>query len=342
MRHVPVMVDEVLRFLIHDNSKLILDGTVACGGHARAILESNPDIELIGVDRDGDALAVAKTVLSPFAGRVRLIRGSYADVKGILADAGGDAPGLGSHAVTGADAGAGDDVDSDVADRPVAPREPGPFDGVLLDLGLSSLQLDDPSRGFGYQHDGPLDMRMSKTGRTAKALIEQSSGDELQRILREYGEVPKARRIARAIRKAADGGAMSSTFEMRAAVESVVGRRVAPAALSRVFQAFRIALNGELDNITAFLGSIIDRMNEGGRIVVISYHSLEDRLVKNFFREKSARCVCPPSVPVCVCGQVPSLEVLTRRVVKPTAAEVAVNPRSRSARLRAAKVVKSL
>jgi 16S rRNA (cytosine1402-N4)-methyltransferase len=314
MRHVPVMVDEVQQYLIHRHTKLILDGTVACGGHASAILESNPDVELIGIDRDGDAIRIAETVLKPYANRFQLVRGSYTDAARILGDPGV----LGESGAVG---------------------RSGNLDGVLLDLGLSSLQLDEPSRGFSHQFDGPLDMRMSNEGKTAKHLIEESSVDDLHRILREYGEVAGARRIARAIKRASDEVEMSTTYDLKRAIESRTGARAAPAVFSRVFQALRIALNGELDNINAFLNLIPGCMNAGGRIVVISYHSLEDRLIKNFFKQQSARCVCPPSVPVCVCNQVPSIKLLTRRVVKPSAAEVTGNPRSRSARLRAAEVV---
>jgi 16S rRNA (cytosine1402-N4)-methyltransferase len=302
MRHIPVMTDEVRQHLIHKHSKLILDATVGCGGHARAILASNPDVELIGIDRDGDAIHIAMGVLKEFAPRFRLVQGTYADVLRILHD-------------------------TDM------------LDGVLLDLGLSSLQLNDPSRGFSYQQDGPLDMRMSGEGMTAEAFIEKSDEDDLCRILKDLGELSGARRVARAIKNASGCGAMSSTFDLRRAVESVRGRGATPAVLSRVFQAIRIALNGELDNINEFLSLITDRMNVEGRLVVISYHSLEDRLIKNFFKAKSARCVCPPTLPVCVCDQVPSLELLTRRVIKPSAAEVDGNPRSRSARLRAAKKI---
>ncbi|MEJ2720942.1 MAG: 16S rRNA (cytosine(1402)-N(4))-methyltransferase RsmH [bacterium] len=302
MRHIPVMLDEVRRYLVHKDAKLILDGTVGCGGHARAILESNPDVELIGVDRDGDALRTAKTVLRDFGARVRLVQDDYINVSGIL---GGSAK----------------------------------LDGALLDLGLSSLQLDDASRGFIYQNDGRLDLRRSGKGRTAESFISESSEDELCRILGEYGEISRPRRVARAIKSESERGSMSSTFDLKHAVESVMGRRVPPAVLSRVFQAVRIAVNEEIDKVGRFLDAITGYMNRDARLVVVSYHSLEDRLVKNFFKEKSALCICPPGVPVCVCGRTPVLEVLTRRVVKPSSSEVARNPRSRSARLRAAKVI---
>ncbi|UCH83426.1 MAG: 16S rRNA (cytosine(1402)-N(4))-methyltransferase RsmH [Candidatus Latescibacterota bacterium] len=305
MHHIPVMIDEVQRYLLHKHSRLILDGTTGCGGHARAILACNPNVELIGVDWDADALDIARNELESFAPRARLIRASYSDVAAYL--------------------GATDMLD-----------------GALLDLGLSSLQLDLTTRGFGYQKNGPLDMRMSGEGTTAAAFIQTSSGDELRRVLIEYGEVTRAGRIARAIKKASDDDEMSTTFDLKNAVESALGGTASPAMLSRVFQGIRIAVNGELGNINTFLNAVIGRMNEGGRIVVISYQSLEDRLVKNFFKLKSSSCVCPPGVPLCVCGQVPTLKLLTRRVVKPSAAEVASNPRSRSARLRAVQIVNTV
>ncbi|UCG51230.1 MAG: 16S rRNA (cytosine(1402)-N(4))-methyltransferase RsmH [Candidatus Latescibacterota bacterium] len=302
MHHVPVMVEEVLRYLVSEDSRLILDGTVSCGGHARAILESHPHLKLIGIDRDGDAIRVAERILESYAPRVRFFRGNYTDTPRFLG-------------------------------------EKEMLDGVLLDLGLSSFQLDDPSRGFSYLHDGSLDMRMSKEGITAKLLVEKTSETELTRIIRQYGEVTGARKIARAIKNASELGEMESTFDLKRAVETALGTKTTPAVLSKVFQAIRVALNKELDNVESFLGSVLGHMNSGGRLVVISYHSLEDRLVKGFFKKQSTSCVCPPEVPVCVCGHRATLEVLTRRVVKPSAAEVSQNPRARSARLRAAKVI---
>jgi 16S rRNA (cytosine1402-N4)-methyltransferase len=180
---------------------------------------------------------------------------------------------------------------------------------------------------------------MSKEGTTAKLLIEKIGVTELSRIIKQYGELNGAKRIARAIKDASDRGELSSTFDLKRAVESVLGKTPNPAILSRLFQGIRIALNEEIDNIEMFLSSVLEHMNDEGRLVIISYHSLEDRSVKRFLQKQSMSCVCPPAVPVCVCGHKAALEILTRRVVKPSADEVAQNPRARSARLRAAKVI---
>jgi 16S rRNA (cytosine1402-N4)-methyltransferase len=215
----------------------------------------------------------------------------------------------------------------------------GRFDGALLDLGLSSLQLDVPERGFSYSKDGPLDMRMSGEGVTAAAFIGGMSEMALADIMRRFGEVTGASRIVRTIKAASSGGRLESTGDLKRAVETAVGGRASPALLSKVFQAVRIALNGELDNLRAFLGSILRHVNPDARLVFVSYHSLEDAAVKDFFKFESSDCVCPPRTPVCVCGHRASLEVLTRRIVKPSESEVDANPRARSARLRAARVV---
>lgn len=299
MVHTPVMVSEVLRFLIHENSRRVLDGTVGCGGHARAILGANRHVELIGVDVDPDALTVAGEVLARYGTRVRLLRANFADL--------------------------------DLFERH------GKIDGVLLDLGVSSLQIDEPSKGFSYTHAGPLSMRMSGEGGTAKSLIEQSSSSELARILREYGEVAGAMRVARRIVAAAGKGDMETTSDLRKAVESALGKKVTPAVLSKVFQAIRIALNRELDNIERFLAAVPSHLGANARMVVISYHSGEDKLIKSFLKRESADCLCPPAVPICVCGHRASLEILTPRVVKPSPDEIKRNPRARSARLRAAR-----
>jgi 16S rRNA (cytosine1402-N4)-methyltransferase len=209
-------------------------------------------------------------------------------------------------------------------------------DGILLDLGISSPQIDEPARGFAHGAPGPLDMRMAHSGETAAELIARSGADEIARWLREYGEVRHARRVAAVVRSAADSGAMNSTADLRAAVVAAIGHGASPAELSRVFQAVRIAVNRELEHLRAFLGRALDHLNPGGRLVIISYHSLEDRMVKEFLRDASATCVCPPSVPVCVCGRVPRVRMITRRAVGPLHDELARNPRSRSARLRAA------
>ncbi|HXV14723.1 MAG TPA: 16S rRNA (cytosine(1402)-N(4))-methyltransferase RsmH [Candidatus Krumholzibacteria bacterium] len=299
MQHLPVMVDEVVRYLLHERTRVVMDGTVGFGGHAEAILSARPDIRLIGVDRDPAALEAAAVRLRGYADRVHLVRGLYSDFE---------------HALAGV----------------------GKVDGVLLDLGFSSPQLDDPARGFAHSAHGPLDMRMDGEGETAALMLARLDVDQIGTLLRELGEVRQARRVARAIASAAAAGTLSTTSDLRAAVIAALGRGVAPAELSRVFQAVRIAINRELDALRAFLDGVLDVLNPGGRLVVLSYHSLEDRMVKTFLRDAAATCVCPPNVPVCVCGRVPRLEVLTRKGVRASHDEIAANPRARSATLRAA------
>jgi 16S rRNA (cytosine1402-N4)-methyltransferase len=302
MEHTPVMVSQVLTFLLHEHSKTILDGTLGAGGHAEAILDSRPAIRLIGIDRDPTALRLAESRLARFGDRVRLSLGVFSDLDAVL-------------------------------------RGDGPVDGVLLDLGLSSVQLDDPVRGFSYSADGELDMRMSRSGMTAREWLERAEASEIATVLRRNGDVRRARRVAQAIRAAADAGDMRHTAELRAAVERALGAGASPAELSRVFQAIRIHVNDELHMLDRFLETVLGHVNPGGRIVIISYHSLEDRSVKSFFKLQSATCICPPDAPVCTCARSPALRVLTRRVVKPSEEEVAANVRARSARLRAAEVL---
>jgi 16S rRNA (cytosine1402-N4)-methyltransferase len=303
MRHVPVMTSEVVHYLLNEHPRVVLDGTVGCGGHARTILETDPGVRVIGVDTDPEALSVARDALTPFGPRAILFKASYTELSRI--------------------SGAW-----------------GNFDGALLDLGVSSLQLDESARGFSYSREGPLDMRMSGEGETAAMLVERTSEMGLISILQRYGQLGRAAKIARAIKRASSEGRLEKTTDLKRAVESALGPNQAPALLGKVFQAFRIALNRELDNLRVFLDSILAFVNPGARLVVVSYHSLEDAAVKSFFSRESSDCVCPPRTPVCICGHKASLEVLTRRVVKPAAAEIAANPRARSARLRAARVIR--
>lgn len=302
MNHTPVMVSEVLRYLLHDDSKTILDGTVGAGGHSQAILDANPQIQIIAVDRDPTALQIASDHLARYGTRVRLVRGLYSDLPRVL-------------------------------------EESGSVDGVFLDLGVSSMQLDESARGFSHGSGGPLDMRMGPDVPTAKEWIESNGVDELALVLRRFGEIRRAKMTARKIKEAAHAGTMNTTADLRAAVERVHGAGAPPSVLSRVFQALRIRVNSELDILASFLERVLDVVNRSGRIVIISYHSLEDRAVKSFFRTESSGCLCPPGTPVCVCGHTPRVRVLTRRVVKSSAAEIEKNPRSRSARLRAVEVI---
>ena len=301
MIHAPVMVREVLGYLLYSDSRLILDGTVGGGGHARAVLGAKPDVAVLGLDVDASALAVAGEVLARYGRRVRLERRSYADMAWLA--------------------------------------KSGPFDGVLLDLGLSSMQIDEPSRGFSHQADAPLGMSMSGRGRSAAELLATITYDDLKKILKEYGDIPEAARVARWIIAGRDARDMHTTADLRSAVEAALGNRATPSLQSRVFQSIRIALNREIDNIATFLDGIVEHLRPNARLVFISYHSGEDRLVKDFLKRESTDCLCPPGLPVCACGHKASLEVLTKRVVKPSPGELTRNSRARSARLRAARFI---
>jgi 16S rRNA (cytosine1402-N4)-methyltransferase len=263
--HIPVMVDEVLQHLLAAGSRLVVDGTVGFGGHAEAILRTRSDVQLIGVDRDPVAVSASTKRLAPFGDRARIVRALYSDFDSILAPA-------------------------------------RCADGFLLDLGISSVQIDERERGFAYGQSGPLDMRMGESGDTAAQLLARTDLETLAGWLREFGEVRQPRRVARAIVQARDAGTLATTGDLRAAVAGALGHAAAPAELSRVFQAIRIVVNDELALLRRFLDGVLDRLNPGGRLVIISYHSLEDRMVKEFLRDASASCVCPPEVPICVCG----------------------------------------
>lgn len=298
--HIPVLVNAVLSWLQVRPGGVYVDGTVGGGGHAEAILTASaPDGRVLGLDRDPQALEFARGRLSCFGDRVTLRHGSFAHLRALVADF-------------------------------------APADGVLLDLGLSSLQLADPERGFSFTQEGPLDMRFDPTEDlpTAADLVNTLSVKELTDVLYRYGEERQARRIAEAI---VASRPIRTTTELARLVERVVGgrrERIHPA--TRVFQALRIAVNRELEALEAALPQALDVLKPGGRLVVISFHSLEDRIVKQFLQRESRDCLCPPEIPVCVCGHRARLRILTPKPVRPDESEVAANPRARSARLRAA------
>ena len=309
--HRPVLLEESLSILELRPDALVVDGTVGGGGHAAAILERTaPDGRLIALDMDESALEAAGHHLRPFGDRVRLAHASFPRLSQVLTDLG----------VTR-------------------------VDGVLLDLGVSSPQLDEPARGFRFSEDAaertPLDMRMDATSRTTAAdLLAAASVDDLARIFRMYGDLPGARRLARAIVAARSRAPLRTARDLLDVIASVRvggGRRHNPATL--VFQALRIAVNDELAALGEGLDAAIGALGAGGRVVVLAYHSAEDRIVKHRFRDEARGCTCPPEVPVCVCGGVVRLRVVTRRPVRPTPAEVHANPRARSARLRGAERV---
>ena len=302
--HVSVMPAEVLGLLAPHPGEVYLDGTLGGGGHARLILEaSSPDGRLIGLDRDPAALASAGTYLLPFGTRVILRNSSFADAEQILEE----------------------------IEQPLV-------NGILLDLGVSSHQLDTAQRGFSFRTDGPLDMRMNPTvGQTAADVVNTAEEDELIRIFREFGEERWARRIARAILKRRVEKPFTTTGDLAALIEAAVpasrdSQRIHPA--TRSFQALRIFVNDELGHLQRGLLKAIDLLQPGGRLVVISFHSLEDRIVKHTFQDAARGCICPPRLPVCCCGLKPKVELLTRKGIRPSEAEVAVNPRARSAILR--------
>ncbi len=304
-QHQPVMPNEVLALLAPRPGETFLDGTVGGGGHARLILEAiGPAGRLIGLDRDPQALAQAATVLAPFGERAILQHGNFSEAAELL-------PALGIEAL----------------------------DGMLLDLGVSSYQLDATERGFSFRFDGPLDMRMDpNAGISAAEVVNTAEAEELTRIFREYGEERWAGRIARRIVRKRGEKALTSTGELAELVRQSVPGGYVPARIhpaTRVFQALRIFVNDELEHISRGLSGGIDLLKPGGRLAVISFHSLEDRIVKRLFQAEASPCICPPRLPVCQCGHLPRVDVLTRKGVRSSEAEVESNPRARSAVLRA-------
>jgi 16S rRNA (cytosine1402-N4)-methyltransferase len=292
------MREEVLQALGLGRGGLFLDGTVGGGGHAEAILEADARAELLAIDRDVEALAHARERLERFGSRVRFRQGDYSEAKDLY----------------------------DLGEGALA--------GVLLDLGVSSHQIDSLPRGFSFRPGAPLDMRMSGEGRSAADLLNELSAERLTEIFRVYGEQKRARRLAAEIVASRARAALRSSDDLLRAMEAVWGRAVPASAAAPVFQALRIEVNRELESLERALPVLRDLLAPSGRLVVIAYHSLEDRLVKRAFRDWSRDCVCPPELPECRCrGHALGREV-ERRPLRPSDAEVASNPRARSARLR--------
>jgi 16S rRNA (cytosine1402-N4)-methyltransferase len=300
--HLPVLLSQVVTALAPSAGGWIVDATVGLGGHARALLEAQPGARLLGLDVDSEALELARDRLAAFGRRVVLVNASYASLAEIASVQG-------------------------VAN----------VDGVLFDLGVSSLQLDTPSRGFSFRHDGPLDMRFGRDGATVADLLTDIEEEELVRALREFGEEPRARRVARAIVRARQKQPIRTTGELNRVVHAALGQRrgrIDPS--TRTFQALRIAINRELESIPSAIDQAARLLRPGGRLAVIAFHSLEDRLVKRALRRLSGRCVCPPGSFACQCRPDRLLEVLTPKPVTPGPEELADNPRARSAKLRVA------
>jgi 16S rRNA (cytosine1402-N4)-methyltransferase len=296
--HAPVMVAEVLSYLQPERGGLYFDGTVGGGGHSAAILRAGRGARVIGVDQDGEALEVARQRLDRFGDRVTLVQANFAD------------------------AAAGDDA---------------ALAGALLDLGVSSRQIDDPGRGFSFRPGTPLDMRMSQrtVAPTAAELLNTLEQAELADVFYRYGEERRSRRLAAAVVRQRAEQPFRTSDDLNAVLDRFYGPRITVQDRARIYQALRIAVNEELAVLERALVALRERLAELGVLVVLSYHSLEDRIVKDAFREWSRECVCPPELPVCRCRGRALGETLTRKPVKASAAEVAENPRSRSARLRA-------
>lgn len=303
-RHLSVMPDEVIHYLNPLPGGIYLDGTLGGGGHSRLILERcTPGGTLIGIDQDQEALSATGQRLAEFGSAVRLVHGNFGELEQHLERLG----------IT-------------------------ELDGFILDLGVSSHQLDRPERGFSFQHDAPLDMRMDTSqGQTAADLLNDLPEQELERIIREYGEERWAKRIASFIANARQEAPITATLQLVDIIKGAVPKakwdeHIHPA--TRTFQAIRISVNRELENLEKGLKAAIDRLKPSGRGVVISFHSLEDRIVKHIFREYASGCICPRNLPVCVCNSIPRVRVLTGRPVMATTEEINGNPRSRSAKLR--------
>ncbi len=299
--HASVLTAELVEILRPAPGRLLLDCTLGGGGHAEAFLEAGARV--IGVDRDPRALAAARARLARFGEAFRAVRSDFRDARGAL-----DALGIGE------------------------------VDGAVADLGVSSPQLDEADRGFSFSRPGPLDMRMSQEGETLGELLARVDERELARILRRYGEEPFARPIARAVKRAVDAGERLDTARLAEIVSGAIPRRAWPHRIhpaTRTFQALRIAVNDELGSLAAWLESLPALVKVGGRAAAISFHSLEDRMVKERFRDLTRACTCPPDLPVCACGARAAFAAVTRKAVVAGDAEVAANPRARSARLRA-------
>jgi 16S rRNA (cytosine1402-N4)-methyltransferase len=304
--HASVLAREVVEVLRPEPGKLLLDGTLGGGGHSELLLERGARV--IGLDKDPRALAAATARLARWGEAFRAVRADFRDAKNVLSALG----------LTG-------------------------VDGALVDLGVSSPQLDEAERGFSFSRPGPLDMRMSEEGERLEDLLRRIDERELARILREYGEEPFARPIARAVKRAVQSDEKLDTARLAEIVAGAIPRKAWPRRIhpaTRTFQALRIAVNDELGALAAWLDGLPAMLNVGGRAAAISFHSLEDRMVKHRFRALTQACTCPPDLPVCACGARASFAAITRKAIGPSDDEVGGNPRARSAKLRAVEKIR--
>jgi 16S rRNA (cytosine1402-N4)-methyltransferase len=299
-RHIPVLLSETLDALAVQPGGRYIDATLGGAGHAATILEkASPGGQLLGIDADPAAISRAQEKLAPYGDAVLLVNDNFVNLQSIC-------------------------IKHDFF----------PVHGILLDLGLSSMQLEDTGRGFSFQHDDPLDMRFSPEQKiTAADIVNKSPESRVAEILRTYGEESFSQRIARAI---INSRPLSTTLELASLIERVLGRRGKIHPATKTFQALRIAVNQELEHLESALKQSLELLGYEGRLVVISYHSLEDRIVKQFLQRESSSCICPPEIPVCVCGHSPRVKLVNKKVITPSLAEIARNPRSRSAKMRIA------
>lgn len=306
MEHVPVLVDEILSIVSRPGRQIVVDATIGGGGHAEAILNAFEGVSLIGIDHDSEAVSRCANRLRNFGERVSCVNAAFENMGEVL-----DAKGVSL------------------------------VDVILMDLGVSSFHLDDPRRGFSFQRSGPLDMRMDRSRKlNAAEIVNSYSEKELALIFRKYGQERLARRIARAIVAKREKSRIETTGHLAEIIEEVTPARsrkgrIHPA--TKVFQAIRIAVNNEIENLETAIDQAVNRLKPGGRVILISFHSLEDRIVKTTLRNLTRHCVCPKDLPVCACGAPGKVELLTKKPISPGAREIFDNPRSRSARLRAAR-----
>ncbi len=308
LTHIPVLAEETVRLLTGgrvSGAFRMIDCTLGCGGHSSLVLRQNPDAEILALDRDPQAIVRGAAALEFAAERVFLRQTDFAGMKNAAEAVGWDQ-----------------------------------VNAILMDLGVSSPQIDDPKRGFSFRFDGPLDMRMdSSSPLTASRLLNTASAQELEKIFREYGEIREARQLAGAIMDVRKVKPLETTFEFAALCDKVLrkgARKNGPPAPTLCFQALRIAVNDELGQLRKALDAALDLLMPGGILAVISFHSLEDRIVKHFMAEMSEKCKCPPDFPVCICGWKPRLKILTRKPVTAGSEELKRNPRAACAKLRAA------
>ena len=304
MKHMPVMQDEILKYFESCDNGLIIDGTLGLGGHSEALLASYPRMNILGLDLDENALIFSGNKLNKYGDRVKILKDNFSNILPII-----------------------DSIErSELAS------------GLLLDLGVSSYQLDTPERGFSFRFDAPLDMRFNSDQEIkASDVINEYSERELADLIYKYGEEPRSRKIAKAI---IDRRPILTTMELADLIKKIIGAKnykIHPA--TKTFQALRIEVNKELNNLYSALSDSLKIIKDKGRIIVISYHSLEDRIVKSFFKNESKKCICPVEVLICECHHSPALKVITKRVHKPSVSEINANPRSRSAKMRVAELI---